>query len=328
MAAVVLVLCVPLISYYYLHTRLVARYIALEKVVGVDEREITRLQAQLYEMAAIKAELRAAVDVMQQIAGEAAPSGGGVGAAVQQHLATVVRPAKSATAIRPSEDTYSGRANPDCASDRGNAGAPDFYGAYMGGKVKGVFVDVGAGDGVFSSKTAWLGANKCWTGLAIEPTGNEYPKLERQRLEATTIHGAVCEKDGKSVFNDITLNGLWTVWSGFDATFSEDHRAKIEEMLEQGMGWESQYVEIDCYRLDTLLSKHSLKEVDYLAISTEGHELVVLKSINWGAVDVQVIEVAVDEHTLVEIDAYLRSKGYTHRPLSAEGRDRVYVKAE
>ena len=150
----------------------------------------------------------------------------------------------------------------------------------------------------------------------------------RKRLEATTIHGAVCEKDGKSVFNDITLNGLWTGWSGFDATFSEDHRAKIEEMLEQGMGWESQYVEIDCYRLDTLLSKHSLKEVDYLAISTEGHELVVLKSINWGAVDVQVIEVAVDEHTLVEIDAYLRSKGYTHRPLSAEGRDRVYVKAE
>lgn len=51
----------------------------------------------------------------------------------------------------------------------------------------GVFVDVGAGDGRFMSNTAFLEGQHCWRGIAVEPTDNEYPKLEKNRPGATTV---------------------------------------------------------------------------------------------------------------------------------------------
>ena len=51
----------------------------------------------------------------------------------------------------------------------------------------GVFVDVGAGDGRFMSNTAYLERHHCWRGIAVEPTDNEYPKLEKNRPGATTV---------------------------------------------------------------------------------------------------------------------------------------------
>ena len=53
----------------------------------------------------------------------------------------------------------------------------------------GVFVDVGAGDGRFMSNTAFLEGHHCWRGIAVEPTDNEYPKLEKNRPGATTVRG-------------------------------------------------------------------------------------------------------------------------------------------
>lgn len=51
----------------------------------------------------------------------------------------------------------------------------------------GAFVDVGAGDGSFMSSTVFLERHCCWRGLAVEPTQNEYPKLERNRPGSTTV---------------------------------------------------------------------------------------------------------------------------------------------
>lgn len=141
----------------------------------------------------------------------------------------------------------------------------------------GYFVDVGAGDGVFTSNTFFLERQRCWRGMAIEPTNNEYPKLERQRIGTTTVctmahclrkhlrkccescgmfdarcgrhepaskrtlaqrkrctpsqvHGAVCEQDGWRPFLDVTLDGLWTGWSGFKDTFDDHHAHQVVDM--------------------------------------------------------------------------------------------------
>ena len=41
------------------------------------------------------------------------------------------------------------------------------------------------------------------------------------------VHGAVCEADGHKLFTDVTLNGLWTGWSGFADTFDKRHRHQV-----------------------------------------------------------------------------------------------------
>jgi len=41
------------------------------------------------------------------------------------------------------------------------------------------------------------------------------------------VHGAICAVDGKKTFTDVTLNGLWTGWSGFADTFDQRHRHQV-----------------------------------------------------------------------------------------------------
>lgn len=46
------------------------------------------------------------------------------------------------------------------------------------------------------------------------------------------VHGAVCERDGWKAFLDVTLNGLWTGWSGFQDTFDEHHAHQVPKRWE------------------------------------------------------------------------------------------------
>lgn len=175
----------------------------------------------------------------------------------------------------------------------------------------GYFVDVGAGDGVFTSNTFFLERERCWKGIAIEPTNNEYPKLERQRTGTTTVHGAVCEQDGWKPFLDVTLDGLWTGWSGFKDTFDDHHAHQVDANVRLNKGWEAKEYKVHCFRLQSLLDMERRTHVNYLTVSVEGHEQKVLKSVKWEAVTVDVIEVAI--HSRFDRDqmaVFLEGKGY------------------
>ena len=45
------------------------------------------------------------------------------------------------------------------------------------------------------------------------------------------VHGAICAVDGKQTFTDVTLNGLWTGWSGFADTFDQRHRHQVGPLV-------------------------------------------------------------------------------------------------
>lgn len=45
------------------------------------------------------------------------------------------------------------------------------------------------------------------------------------------VHGAVCDKDGHKLFQDVTLKGHWTGWSGFRDTFDQHHAHQVAFML-------------------------------------------------------------------------------------------------
>jgi FkbM family methyltransferase len=175
----------------------------------------------------------------------------------------------------------------------------------------GYFVDVGAGDGVFSSNTFFLERQRCWKGVAIEPAADEYPKLERQRPGSTVVHGAVCEKDGYKLYQDVTLNGHWTGWSGFRDTFDQHHAHQVDANVRSNKGWAATDYKVHCFRLQTLLDMEKRQHVTYLTISVEGHELPVLRSVQWDRVTVDVLEVAVhSEVDRGDITSFLLSKGY------------------
>ncbi|XP_042889552.1 uncharacterized protein LOC122264618 [Penaeus japonicus] len=73
----------------------------------------------------------------------------------------------------------------------------------------GVFVEVGAGGGLFLSLTAWLESQRAWTGLLLEPHPEAFTALRRTRKAAAA---QVCVSD----MNHCKQELLWTPHAQLD----------------------------------------------------------------------------------------------------------------
>jgi hypothetical protein len=127
------------------------------------------------------------------------------------------------------------------------------------------------------------------------------------------VHSAVCATDSASTggFQDVTLNGVWTGWSGFTHSFSQSHEAAIQAKTKAGNqeGWKAQKIHVACFTLNTLLQRQKITHVDYMHVSVQGGELEVLRAMDHQAIGVDVLEVDVSS-SLTELKAYLGSVGY------------------
>lgn len=119
----------------------------------------------------------------------------------------------------------------------------------------GVFVDIGAGDGVRGSNSLYF-ENLGWRGLCVDADPRNHAPLRRR----------CCAVDTCAVS---TTPGLWPFgmyahkpsWSGL-----RRHGADYREIL------------IECRRLDDLLEQWCIGQIDLLSIDVEGTELDVWDS--------------------------------------------------
>jgi FkbM family methyltransferase len=113
---------------------------------------------------------------------------------------------------------------------------------------KGIFVDVGAGSIIGSNSYHF--ELKGWLCLCVEPDKRQ-PDLEKRKLVDNSIVGSR-EEMVEFVFHRLpNLSGL--------------HHAKVKGDL------------LPMYRLDTILEKHKISNIDILSIDVEGNEIDVLK---------------------------------------------------
>uniref|UniRef100_A0A061RXP8 Family methyltransferase n=1 Tax=Tetraselmis sp. GSL018 TaxID=582737 RepID=A0A061RXP8_9CHLO len=322
----ILLSLVPLGSYFYMHRTLARRYALLEEHMIAEMKEVTKLKQDVASFAkvrdtlsltssALKAALRSfgrplpagLEDALQDGEGFSLASGGQTTAdlnATQQGY------------IRVPSEQAAGSCTPDGSAftETRPYAWSNFFKAW---KHPGVFVELGAGDGEYRSPTYFLERALCWTGLLVEPSDGEFAKLLTNRPRSTAVHGAACPNDGeaKERFLEVTLNGLWTGWSGFPSHFDPAHSQAINERTgrrqEGGAAeqWAAREADVACFRLDTLLRRQELRRVDFMSVSVVGAELEVLQAMNFEEVEVGVIEVDVsgDEHALA---SFLASKGF------------------
>jgi FkbM family methyltransferase len=151
----------------------------------------------------------------------------------------------------------------------------------------GVFVDIGANDGVTLSNTLWLERHLEWTGLAVEPNPVVFARLKANR-SCTAINACVSGTTGRQVFQ--AVSGYGEMLSGLVDEYDPRHEDRIlKEVHEKGGSVEQ--MEVDCYTLSDLLSTYGLESVDYLSIDVEGAELSILQSIDLRRFHIQVIGV-------------------------------------
>jgi FkbM family methyltransferase len=149
---------------------------------------------------------------------------------------------------------------------------------YFGGKRGGVFVDIGAYDGVTFSNTLMLERDRGWTGLCIEPLPDVFAVLQSSR-HCVCVQACLGNRDEAAVdFLSVQSPAAHTrMLSGVVSEYDPRHRARVDAEVHT-FGGSTSVIHVPMRRLHRLLQEHGLGRVDYLSIDTEGSELLILRS--------------------------------------------------
>jgi FkbM family methyltransferase len=181
-------------------------------------------------------------------------------------------------------------------------------------KKNGVFVEIGADDGISGSNSYFFERFLGWTGVCIEPRANAYEKLAKNRY-CICIHGAIA---GRSETRDFVNVGEKPRFSGFLNTIEPQHWPRI---ISEGKTWT--VIKVRTFNFNELCQQYNLKHVDYLSIDTEGSEEEIIRSIDFKNIDISVVDVE-NNFGNVTMRQYLESIGYKF--IKRLGMDDIYVK--
>jgi len=169
------------------------------------------------------------------------------------------------------------------------------------GKTKGVCVEVGGYDGVTGSNSYFF-EKLGWKCLVIEPMPEFCEKIRSFR-KCDVAEVAASNQNGEVGFHVAvgveTLSTIEQEKSHFDRirSLSADEIKKIQIKTE---------------KLDVILTQRNYKEIDFLTIDVEGHELAVLSGMNFIEIKPRIIIIEDNSHGLDgRVNRLLKSKFYT-----------------
>ena len=172
-------------------------------------------------------------------------------------------------------------------------------------KKDGVFIDIGAHDGITGSNTWFFEKKLGWKGICIEPLPNVFKNLTENR-NCICVNAAMADKEGSATFRQVT--GYSEMLSGIEANYDSTHKERIEKEI-VAMGGSYQYIEVPTVRLSTLLEKNTMYHIDFMSLDIEGGELEVLKTIDFKRFYIAAIAVE-NNYQTTEMREFLESQGF------------------
>lgn len=155
-------------------------------------------------------------------------------------------------------------------------------------KKNGVYIELGALDGVLYSNTKFFEDTLQWTGILIEPHPEKFKKLKTCRPNNFLFNDLVsCHKEPLEFryFLDYhaAVSGVESTLSQhhFDTFFNNDSNKPLPQTVKT----------ITPKTLTEIVHSTSLKHIDFLSLDVEGHEYEVLQSWDFSVpIDVIVVE--------------------------------------
>lgn len=164
----------------------------------------------------------------------------------------------------------------------------------------GTYVDVGAHHPFRYSNTYWAYRNN-WHGINIEPNVNLIKLFELYRPNDLNINCGISDEVGRLEYYKFDSPEL----NSFDAN-------RIEHCIHHGyrfIGTE----DVPVRPLSEILDEYGIKKIDFISIDTEGFDLQVIKSIDFG-VDIQLLvveqDVTLEDLPKTDVYKFLKEKGY------------------
>lgn len=160
---------------------------------------------------------------------------------------------------------------------------------------KGFFLDVGAGDALFNSTTAFLEKDLEWTGIAIDAEPKHLQSYLRERRATQFFAFFVGDKDGEDV--DFYVNDReWRISSGIKG-FSDSHG-------------ESRVVKTPTTTLNTLLERRGVRRIDFLSMDIEQAEPMALAGFDIRRFRPRLVCIEMQNETKDAIRAYMARHGW------------------
>ncbi|WP_413666206.1 FkbM family methyltransferase [Mucilaginibacter sp. Mucisp86] len=172
-------------------------------------------------------------------------------------------------------------------------------------KKNGVFVDIGANDGVTISNSYFFEKNLGWAGICFEPLTEAFNKLEENR-SSININGCASDKNYLDTFYNV--HGYGEMLSGLKSKYDDRHLERINKTLEEYGGHITE-TEVQCLDINDTLKENNIKNIDFISVDTEGGELNILQAIAFEAFKIKAVVVE-NNYSTPDIFHFMRSKGY------------------
>lgn len=182
-------------------------------------------------------------------------------------------------------------------------------------KKNGVFIDIGANDGVTFSNTKLL-EDIGWNGVCIEPLPETFEKL-RQNRRCEVYNVAITDKEGEIEFQQII--GQSEMLSGILENYDERHTKRIEREIGEH-GGQRHIIKVKGVPFSKLIDKEN---IDYVSIDVEGSEMNVLKSIDFTKHNITLFSIE-NNYNTEEIPNFMKEKGY--KKVAVVGHDWFFLK--
>ncbi len=171
----------------------------------------------------------------------------------------------------------------------------------------GVFVDVGAHDGIALSNTYFFEKELGWSGICIEPIPKVFDMLQKNRT-CICINGCA-SKDHNVKKQFIQIFGPCEMLSTIVDTLDLAHKARIDREIKE-FGGSYEIVDVPCYNLNQILQEVGITHVNFLSLDIEGGEFDILQNFDFSQCPVDVIAVE-DNYRIHPFIPFLESKGFT-----------------
>lgn len=155
----------------------------------------------------------------------------------------------------------------------------------------GVFIEVGAVDGLLQSNTKLLEQEYGWTGILVEPSANLFPILCKNRPLSRCFQCALgsFEENGTFAYGDFDGHPMSSLTGRRDTP--QQYRVLIRN-------------------LQSILDECNLQHINFFSLDTEGYELNILKGIDFNKTTFDYILIEIYTHQYADIVSYLETKGY------------------
>ena len=176
------------------------------------------------------------------------------------------------------------------------------------GKRNGVFVELGANDGITECDTLFFEQERDWKGICIEPREHAFEILVKNRK---CICENVCVGTEKGEILEFwEIQGYGKGCSGIISYFSTAMLARAKHYERSHPGTRHKIRTYFAVTVMDLLEKHKITNVDYFSLDINGGELKILESIDFDKVDIDIFSIENEYGDLELIRKFMADIGY------------------